>query len=129
MPTYTVTVDDFRMRPRRLCPRIGVQTLCNEISDGVERPSFVVDLSERGVRLERPYTGGRTPTVLQLELELPGVDDVVWARGETCFDRIRQVQGRLVRTTGIRIAAAAAHDLRLIRDFVVATRRTLVHAG
>jgi hypothetical protein len=117
------------MRPRRLVPRIGVETLCTEIADGVERPGFVVDLSERGVRLERPYTGGRTPKVMQLELELPGIDAILWARGEACFDRVRSVRGTLMRTTGIRIAAAAAHDLKLLRDFVVETRRTMVHAG
>ncbi len=107
-----------RRPPRRLVPRIGVESLCNEIADGVERPGFIVDLSEHGLRIERPFTGGRTPQVVQLELELPGVDAILWARGETCFDRVRQVGGALVRSTGIRIAAAARHDLRLLRDYV-----------
>ena len=108
---------------RRLTPRVDVETLCSEIVDGLERPSLVVDLSETGLRVERPYTGGRTPRELQLEFELPGVDAIIWARGETCFDQVRPFRGGLLRTTGIRLAAAAARDLRLLRDFVLEPRR------
>ena len=103
---------------RRLAPRVGLETLCNEIGEGVERPCFVVDVSEHGIRIERPYFMGRTPRELQLEFELPGVDAILWARGQTCFDQVRQVRGDLWRTTGIRLAAAASHDFRLLRDWV-----------
>lgn len=107
---------------RRLLPRVGLETLCTEIGEGVERPCFAVDVSETGIRIERPWFAGRTPRELQLELELPGVDAILWARGETCFDQVRQVRGDLWRTTGIRLAAAAARDLRLLRDFIFAHR-------
>ncbi len=108
---------------RRLAPRVTLETLCNEIGDGRERPAFVVDVSETGLRIERPYVGGRTPRELQLEFELPGVDAILWAKGQTCFDQVRQIRGDLWRTTGIRLAAAASHDLRLLRDFIFASRR------
>ena len=75
------------------------------------------------MRIERPYLGGRTPRELQLEFELPGIDAIIWARGQTCFDQVRQVRGDLWRTTGIRLAAAASHDLRLLREFVHESRR------
>jgi len=108
---------------RRRAPRVLTESLCNEIAGGVERPVFVVDVSESGVRIERPYLGGRTPRELQLEFELPGIDAIIWARGQTCFDQVRQVRGDLWRTTGIRLAAAASHDLRLLREFVHESRR------
>jgi hypothetical protein len=111
--------------PRRVAPRVLTESLCNEIANGVERPVMVVDVSEAGVRIERPYVGGRTPRELQLEFELPGVDAIIWARGQTCFDQVRQVRGDLWRCTGIRLAAAASHDLRLLRDFVFETRRAM----
>lgn len=117
---------DHHGRPdaRRLAPRVALETLCNEIGDGHERPAFVVDVSETGVRIERPYLGGRTPRELQLEFELPGVDAILWAKGQTCFDQVRQCRGGdLWRTTGIRLAAAASHDLRLLRDFIFESRR------
>jgi hypothetical protein len=110
---------------RRRAPRVLTESLCNEIAGGIERPVMVVDISESGVRIERPYVGGRTPRELQLEFELPGVDAIIWARGQTCFDQVRQVHGDLWRTTGIRLAAAASSDLRLLRDFVHESRRAM----
>jgi hypothetical protein len=103
---------------RRLQPRIAFESFCVEIADGIERPVLAIDLSEGGVRISRPYFVGRTPKELQLELEIPGVDAVVWARGRTCFDQVRQVNGELWRTTGLILADAAAHDFRLVREFV-----------
>ncbi len=108
------------MQPsRRHSPRVALESLCNEIAGDVERPGFVVELSEHGVRIARPYRGGRTPREVQLELELPGVDAILWARGRTCFDQVRPFAGELWRVTGIRIAAAASHDLRLLREYVL----------
>jgi hypothetical protein len=98
---------------------VGVEALCSEIIDGRERHGLLADVSERGVRLSRPFVGGPTPRVVQLEFELPGVDEILWARGEVCFDRVVRGAAGLVRTTGVRLAAAAARDLRLLRDYVM----------
>lgn len=108
---------------RRLSPRIEVAALCNEIFEGGDRFGSVMDLSPAGLRIERPYRGGAMTRRIQLEFEVPEVDEIVWALGEVCFDRLHQ-QGapgagtRLVRTTGLRIARAASRDLRLLRDYV-----------
>jgi hypothetical protein len=114
---------------RRLAPRVDVETFCSEVSGHRDTPGVVVDLSAEGVRLERPYLGGRSPTEILLELEVPDVDEVIWARGEVCFDQVRQAppgQGGplgLLRTTGVRLIRAAARDLRLLRDCVVERQR------
>jgi hypothetical protein len=105
--------------PRRTGPRIAVEAFCTEIADGRERHVLVADLSEVGFRVARPYLGGPTPRVIQLELELPGIDEIIWAKGLVCFDQVRKGLGGLVRMSGVRIAAAAAHDLRLLRDYVI----------
>ena len=110
---------------RRAAPRVDVEALCSEIVGHEERPGFVIDLSGRGVRIERPYVGGPTPRGVQLEIELPGIDEILWARGEVCFDRVRPGPlGSLLRTTGVRLAAAAARDFRLLRDYVVELKRS-----
>lgn len=109
--------------PRRLGPRVAVEGLCNEIAGGAERPALVLDLSPAGLRLERPFVGGRSPRDVQLELEVPEIDEILWARGQVCFDELRRSAGGLVRATGIRLVAAAARDLRLLRDWVMETRR------
>lgn len=103
--------------------------MCWEIIDGKEASGLAVDLSSMGLRIERPYTGGRTRREVLLELEVPGIDDVMWARGDACFDVV--VPGPtaaggalgLVRRTGYRLVLAARRDLRRLEEYVVETDR------
>jgi hypothetical protein len=114
---------------RRQSPRIDVEALCWEVSDAGEVSAMAIDLSQGGVRIERPYVGGRTPKVVPLQLEVPGIDEVMWARGEACFDHVRiGDHGGLMRRTGYRIQMAASRERRMIRDYVYdmdSTRRRL----
>jgi hypothetical protein len=118
------------MDPRRLAPRIDVETFCSEVVGSRDHPGMVIDLSAEGARLERPYTGGGSAREIVLEMEVPEVDEVIWVRGEVCFDQIRQAppgQGGamgLIRTTGLRLVTAAARDLRMLRDCVFELYRT-----
>jgi len=108
---------------KRLEPRVPVETLCSEVVDEREHFGVLVDLSPRGVRLERSLAGRRAGRIVQLEFELPDADEIIWAKGEVCFDRYgRAVAGTpAVRTTGVRLVAAASRHLRMLRDWVVAT--------
>jgi hypothetical protein len=114
---------------RRSSPRIEIEALCWEVLDDQEVSSFVVDLSSEGARLERPYVGGRLARTAPLQLEVPTIDEVMWARGEVVFDQLvptRSASGGpfgFLRRTGYRIAVAAARDLRLLRDYVYETAR------
>ena len=119
---------------RREDPRIGIQALCWELVAGRERSGLAVDLSPQGLRLERPYTGGSTLREVPLALEVPGLDEIMWARGEACFDVIVATPSPaggllgLVRRTGYRLAAAASRDLRTLRELVYETHRARVAA-
>lgn len=112
-----------RFLARRESPRVPVEALCTEYVGHKSRPALALDLSDGGLKLVRPFQPGARERILQIELELPGVDEIVWAKGEICFDEIRRapvgsgLMG-LVRASGIRLAAAAARDLRMLRDFV-----------
>lgn len=110
------------MDPRRTSPRIDVEALCWELIGEREVSSFVVDLSSDGARLERPFTGGRIAREVPLQLEIPGIDEVMWARGDVVFDQIVAAPDKgpfgLMRRTGFHISLAAARDLRLVRDYV-----------
>jgi hypothetical protein len=118
------------MDPRRLAPRIDVETFCSEVVGPRDHPGMVIDLSAEGARFERPYAGGPTPREIVLEMEVPEVDEVIWVRGEVCFDQIRQAPAGLggslglIRTTGLRLVTAAARDLRMLRDCVFELYRT-----
>lgn len=135
--------------PRRASPRIGIEALCWEVIGEREHSSLVVDLSSEGARLERPYLpagyrnfdmlelgpAGRSnyvappprprelERVVPLQLEIPEIDEVMWARGDIVFDELVPVKTNggpfgLVRRTGYHIALAATRDMRLLRDYV-----------
>ncbi len=114
--------------PRRTSPRIDVEALCWEIGGDREVSSLVVDLSSHGVRVERPFVGGRVAREVPLQIEVPGIDEVMWAKGDVVFDQLVPARSNggpfgLLRRTGYRIAIAAARDLRLLRDYVHAMYR------
>jgi hypothetical protein len=137
--------------PRRASPRIGIEALCWEVIGDYEASSLVVDLSTQGARLERPYLppgwsewesapsvelgpagrGSYIPPramkrerVVPLQLEVPGLDEVMWARGEVVFDELVAAPKHkggpfgLLRRTGYHISLAARRDLNLLSDFV-----------
>lgn len=112
---------------RRESPRIEVEALCWEMIDGKELASVALDLSSGGLRIERPYIGGATRREVQLELEIPGIDEVMWARGDATFDVLVPTSSPaggalgLIRRTGYRIALAANRDLRRLREVVFET--------
>jgi len=119
--------DVERIFRSRQSPRIEVEAMCWEMAEGRELSGLALDLSSGGVRIERPYLGGPTRTEVQLEIEVPGIDEVMWARGDVCFDVLipsRSPGGLgLIRRTGYRIARAATRDLRRLREVVIETYR------
>ena len=118
---------------RRVSPRIDVEALCWETIGDRERSALLVDVSTEGARVERPFIGGRIEHEVPLQIEVPGIDEVMWAKGEVVFDRLFEARGTatsggpfgLIRRTGYRIAIAAARDLRLLRDYVWDTHNAL----
>src|SRR5689334_8479792 len=102
---------------RRTKPRVVLETLCSEYVADRERFSMIVDLSESGLRLQRPLRGGLVERVVQLEFGLPGTDEIIWAKGEICFDQLWRVPPKPdgnglagpLRTSGVRLTAARAH--------------------
>jgi len=116
---------------KREHPRIPVESLCTELDDHRLRHALVVDLSETGLRIQRPL-GGWMPRDLQLEFEIPEVDEIVWARGRIAFDEVWKVppttigsMNGMVRTTGIELVASAERHRRMLRDYVMETWRQI----
>lgn len=111
--------------PRRADPRVTAHTFCSELLPSDLRHGFVVELSESGVRIERPFFGGRLGGRVQLEFELPELDEIVWAAVEPCYDVIARRSpggpgglGGLVRTTGFRVVSTAERSRRMVRDLI-----------
>lgn len=114
---------------RREGPRIDVEALCWELVDGHETSGLTIDLSSTGLRIERPYLGGPTRREVPLQIEVPGIDEVMWARADAVSDVLvptRTPAGGplgLIRRTGYRLVLAATRDLRMLKEFVVETHR------
>ena len=110
-------------RFRRVGPRVPIYAFGNEYSGPVERHTIVTELSEFGIRLRRP-DNGITHRRLQIEFELPELDEVVWADAELCHDVVETVAhggaglSGTVRTSGCRIVGIAESQRRLVREYV-----------
>ena len=109
------------MDSRRLAPRIAVDGLCAIVNDNELLPASLVDLSSIGLRIELPRRV-RARQTLQLEIELPGIDEIVWARGSVTFSQVSSWRG-LCRA-GVFIEIAAANERRMLRDYVREVRQT-----
>ena len=66
------------------------------------------------------------PSICFQLLEIPEIDEVVWALGEVCFDEVKRApagslisSGGLVRSTGLRLVNAAQRHKRILREFVM----------
>lgn len=118
------------MDARRLAPRVRLEGLCGVVSKDELRYAALLDLSALGLRLERLFDPALASRVVQIEIELPGTDEIVWARGEVTFAHLTPLGGyhpdgqpRLRCVAGIRMDRLAGHDRRLLRDYVIETRR------
>jgi hypothetical protein len=115
---------------RRLAPRISVDGLCGVVSHDELRPASLRDLSATGLRLERPFDPRTASPIVQLELELPGLDEVVWARAIVTFAKLTPMPGRTADgqprfwcRAGLRIADVCSRERRLLRDYVIESLR------
>ena len=104
-------------------------TMCSEYVAERQTIGMITDVSEQGLRVQRVLKRSGGNRLVQLEFELPGTGEQIWARGEICFDGLWSVPidsgGRvaMLRTSGIRLVAAAAKHLRMVREYVRDLRR------
>jgi hypothetical protein len=120
---------------RRCAPRISVDGLCGVVTNDDLRPASMSNLSTSGLRLERPFDPKAARPVVQLEIELPGIDEIVWASATVTHAFLTPMPGRTADgqprfwcKAGLRIANASQRELRLLRDYVVETLITLRRA-
>jgi c-di-GMP-binding flagellar brake protein YcgR len=111
-------------RDRRLGFRVPLEIFLNQYIRDRPFRALTCNLSDTGVYLHRAESAAGPPpaetTVVSLELELPGTGEIVWARGEVCYEQ----RDAFVRGAGVRFTAMARRHARLIRDFCVESRRS-----
>lgn len=113
---------------RRHGPRIAVEGWCGVVTHNDLRHASMLELSQTGIRLERVFDPRLAARTVALEIELPGLDEIIWARADVAFAKLTPLGGthlsgqpRMLCRAGLRIADAATRHLRLLRDFVFAT--------
>jgi hypothetical protein len=112
--------------PRRRAPRIVVDGLCGVVTNNDLRPATMTDLSTLGLRVERPFDPKTARPIVQLEIDLPGIDEVVWASAVVTHafltpmpGRNQDGQPRFWCKAGLRIADLCGRERKLLRDYVI----------
>jgi len=119
---------------RRLSPRLRLNTVLNEYFGNEEYRGLALNVSESGLSI-RKSTDGRTPSrsVVALELELPGTNEIIWASAQARFHAA--VPG--FHLSGLHFLSMASKHRRLLRDYVrerharlvrLLTPRTVLHS-
>jgi hypothetical protein len=118
--------------PRRRSPRIVLDGLCGVVSNDNLRHAALRDLSETGLRLEQVFDPTTARRDVQLEIELPHVDEVVWAHAVVTFAHLSPLPGRradgqprFLCRAGLRIDAISTPERRMLRDYIHWTRVAL----
>jgi hypothetical protein len=121
--------ENFRVNlldTRRRAPRVSVDGLCGVVADDDLHHASMSNLSQLGLRLERVFDPRRARPIVQLEIELPGIDEIVWATAAVTHAHLTPMKGRTVDgqprfwcRAGLRIADASQRERKLLRDYVV----------
>ena len=76
---------------------------------------MATNLSENGLYINKLVTQlPRRPDGLQLEFELPGTSETIWARGEIAYEK----RENYFHGTGVRLSGMANFHTRLLRDYI-----------
>jgi c-di-GMP-binding flagellar brake protein YcgR len=108
------------MRERRLGYRVPLEIMMTSYVRDRPVRALTYDLSDAGIGVSALSMLAPKPgMIMALELELPGISDSIWAKGEVCH----QDPGSIATGLGIRFLAMATVHARVIRDYCVEARR------
>jgi hypothetical protein len=96
------------------------------------RYATVRDLSEIGLAIERPFDPATARRTVQVELDLPGLDELLWAGAVVTSAHLSPMRGRTADgqprfwcRAGLRITGISRNERRLLRDYVHTTREII----
>jgi hypothetical protein len=107
---------------RRLTPRLRLALTMNQYVKDDPCPALARDVSEGGLALQKRVDPSQSPVELvNLEIELPGTNETIWAAAEPRFDALH----RSLQVSGLRFVSMARKHERLIRDYLRERRERL----
>ncbi len=119
---------------RRRAPRISIDGFCNVAVANDLHHASLSNLSTLGFHVERPFDPATARPVVQLEIELPGLDEILWASATVTRAYLSPMPGRTANgqprfwcRAGLVLGDTSRRERVLLRDYVVdqlVTRRT-----
>ncbi len=108
------------MQERRLGFRVPFETMVTSYVHDRPVRGIAGNLSDTGISLSALSLLAPPPgLVVGLEIELPGVEDSIWASGQICYRK----DDHLASGLGVRFLAMARSQARVVRDFCIELRR------
>ncbi len=105
---------------RRLGFRIPFESMVTSYVQDRPVRGLSTNLSDSGINLSAISMLAPPPgLVVGLEIDIPGMDESVWASGRICYRK----DDRMASGLGVRFLAMATSQARLIRDFCIEMRR------
>jgi PilZ domain len=108
------------VQERRLGFRIPFETMVTSYVHDRPVRGICGDLSDSGMSLSALSLLAPPPgLVVGLELELPQIEESIWASGQICYRK----DDHLASGLGVRFLAMAKSQARIVRDFCIEMRR------
>ena len=111
---------------RRMLPRLATYGMCGVVGRGEQLAhAYMLNLSGGGLRLERPFDPATASPVVQLEIELPDADEILWARAKVMSAHLTPMGGvhangqpRLWCNAGLELDGMSRAEERLLMDYI-----------
>ncbi len=108
------------MNERRLGFRIPFETMVTSYVHDRPIRGLTSNLSDTGINMSAISMLAPPPgLVVGLELEIPGIEESIWASGQICYRK----DDRMASGLGVRFLAMARSQARTVRDFCIEMRR------
>ena len=108
------------MQDRRLGFRIPFDTMVTSYVHDRPVRGLATNLSDTGMSLSAISMLAPPPgLIVGLELDVPGLDDSIWASAQVCYRK----DDRMASGLGVRFIAMARSHARMIREFCIEMRR------
>jgi len=105
---------------RRLGYRIPYESMVTSYVHDRPIRGLATNLSDSGLNMSAISMVAPPPgMVVGLEIEIPGMDESIWASGRICYRK----DDRLASGLGVRFVAMAKTHARTLRDFCIEMRR------
>jgi c-di-GMP-binding flagellar brake protein YcgR len=108
------------LQERRLGYRILFESMVTSYVHDRPVRALSANLSDTGLSLNAISLVAPPPgLVVGLEINIPDVDESIWASGQICYRK----DDRMASGLGVRFLAMAKSQARMIRDFCIESRR------